>query len=61
MSLIESMRLMASGDVHAMRLWLIANEPPQPNNHAPLCDCNIGLLMLLIAAQTLKMEGDNGS
>ena len=57
MSPAEPMELIAYGSMHDMKMWLLRNEPSQPNNHAPLCNCNSALLMRLVAAQSLKMEG----
>lgn len=57
--MIEALNLIASGDLQAMRMWLLRHEPTQSNNHLPLVSCTFGTLAMLIAEQAIK-EANGG-
>ncbi len=55
----EALELIAHGCMSDMRIWLVRNEPSQPNNHSPLTDCSRAMLCELIAEQALtKGKGE---
>lgn len=51
--LVKALKLITLGTLSEMKMWLLKNEPQQPNNHAPLVDCNQSMLSVLIAEQVL--------